>query len=102
MNATAKKIDIHADFADKLKHKTKRVTLEEAGDQSHWLTTIGVFERPINAAYDNILTQLQWRFETFVKSFVRFQFPKCSPTFEFVCRAAQRMRSCSIKEMIYK
>jgi hypothetical protein len=57
----ATKIGIHPDFAEKRKRKAKRVTLEEAEDESHLLTPASDFQRQSNAVFDSILTQLQWR-----------------------------------------
>ena len=60
-------IGIHPDFADKRKRKAKRVTLEEAEDESNLLTTVNYFQWQSNTVFDSILTQLQWRFETMSK-----------------------------------
>ena len=49
------KIGIHPDFADKRKRKAKRVTLEEAEDESNFLIPVNDFQRQSNTVFDSIL-----------------------------------------------
>lgn len=70
----AVEFEIEPNFPEKRKKKKKRMTSELAEDEGHLLTSVEELEIELNAVFDSIIVQLNWRYDRMTDIVSDFEF----------------------------